>query len=152
MRLLIKSLMPRPKPASRLYPGPGRWILDASVVNNPPRRRIRTLGIKKRISLLRILLLMHRQVGLNPLRHSPKRNRTVVLAKENSDNGAKARILLPLTLTPLLSGKIRTRIRTRKTYPTLSATPASRKVIIPTSVPRKSQKTSVSLNDLHVGD
>ena len=152
MRLLIKPLMPRPKPASRLYPGPGRWIFDASVVNDLPRRKIRTPGITKRISLPRILLLIYRQVGLNLLRHSSRRNRTVILAEENPNNRAKARILLLLTSMPLPSGKIRIRIRTRKTYPTLSATLANRKAIMPTSVPRRSQKTSVSLDDLHVGD
>ena len=148
--MLIRPLMPRPKPASRLYPERKRWILDALEVNGLPRRRIRTPGITKRISLPRILLLIHRQVGPNPLRPSPKRNKTVVLTKENPDNRATARILLPLASTPLLSR--RTRIRTRKTYPTLSATPASKKIIMPTSVPRKSQKTSVGLNDFHVGD
>ena len=152
MRLLIKPLMPRPKPASRLYPGRERWILNALKVNGLPRRRIKTSGITKRISLPRILLLMHCQVGLNPLRHSPRRNRTVIPAKEDPNDRAKARILLPLASTPLLSGRTRTRIRTRKTYPILSATPASRKVIMPTSVPKRSQKTSVGLDNLHVGD
>ena len=150
--MLIKLLMPRPRLASRLHPEPGRWILDVREVNGLPRRRIRTPGITKRISLPRILLLMHHQVGLNPLRHSPRRNRTVVLAEEDPDNRAKARILLPLASTPLLLGRTRTRISTRKTYPILSATPASRKVIMPTNVPRRSQKTSVGLDDLHVGD
>ena len=148
--MLIKPLMPRPKPASRLHPEQGRWILDALKVNGLPRRRIRTPGITKRISLPRILLLIHCQVGPNPLRPSLRRNRTVVLAEEDPDDRAKDRILLPLASTPLLSG--RTRIKTRKTYPTLSAIPASRKVIMPISVPRRSQKTSVGLDDLHVGD
>ena len=121
--MIIRPLMPRPKPAFRLHPERGRWILDALEVNGLPSRKIRTPGITKRISLPRILLLMHHQVGLNPLRHSPRRNRTVVLAEEDPDDRAKARILLPLASTPLLSG--RTRIRTRKTYLTLSATPAS---------------------------
>ena len=147
---MIRPFMPRPRPASRLYPRPGRWILDALKVNGQPRKRTRTPGTPRKISLPRIFLLMHHYLGLNPLLHSPRRNRTVVLAKEDPDNKAKARILLPLASTPLLSG--RTRIRTRKTYPTLSATPASRKVIMPTSVPRRSQKTSVGLDDLHVGD
>ena len=147
---MITPLMPRPKPASRLHPKRGRWILDALEVNGLPRRRIRTPGIMKRISLPRILLLIHRQMGPNPLRPSPRRNRTVVLAEKNPDDRAKDRILLPLASTPLLSG--RTRIRTRKTYLTLSATPASRKIIMPTSVPRKNQKTSYGLDDLHVGD
>ena len=142
--------MPRPKPASRLHPRRERWILHALKVNGLPKRRIKTPGIMKRISLPRILLLIHHQVGHNPLRPSPRRNRTVVLAEENPDDRAKARILLPLASTLLLSG--RTRIRTRKTYLILSATPESRKVIMPTSVPNKSQKTSVGLNDLHVGD
>ena len=148
--MLIKPLMPRPKPAFRLHPGRERWILNALEVNGLPRRRIRTPGITKRISLPRILLLIHRQVGPNSLRPSPRRNRTVVLAKENPDDRAKDRILLLLASTPLLSG--RTRIRTRKTRPTLSATPTRRKIIIPTSVPRRSQKTSIGLDDLHVGD
>ena len=152
MRLLIKPLMPRPKPASRLHPGPGRWILDALVVNDPLRKRTKIPGISKRISLPRILLLMRHQAGPNPLRHSPRRNRTVVLAEEDPDDRAKARILLPLASTPPPSGKTRIRIRTRKTYPMLSATLASRKAIMPTSVPRRSQKTSVGLDDLHVGD
>ena len=147
---MIRPLMPRPKPASRLHPERRRWILDAFEVNGLPRRRIRTLEITKRISLPRILLLIHCLLGPNPLRPSPKRNRTVVLAEENPNDRAKARILLLLASMPLLSG--RTRIRTRKTYPTLSATPASRKVIMPTSVPRRSQKTSVGLNNLHVND
>ena len=148
--MLIKPLIPRPKPASRLHLGLGRWILDALVVNDPLKRRTKIPGISKRISLPRILLLMRHQAGPNPLRHSPRRNKTVILAEEDPDDRAKARILLPLASTPPLSG--RTRIRTRKTYPTLSATPASRKVIMPTSVPRRSQKTSVGLDDLHVGD
>ena len=152
MRLLIKPLMPRPKPASRPYPGQERWILDALEVNDLPRRRIKTPGITKKISLPRILLLMHCQVGPNPLRHSPRRNKTVILAEEDPDDRAKARILLSLVSTPLLSGRTKTKLRTTKTYPTLSATPASRKVIIPTSVPRRSQKTSVSLDNLYVGD
>ena len=150
MRLLIKPLMPRLKPASRLHPRLRRWILDALVVNDPLKRRTKIPGISKRISLPRILLLMRHQAGPNPLRHSPRRNRTVVLTEEDPDNKAKARILRPLASTPSLSGRIR--IRTRKTYPTLSATPASRNVIIPTSVPKRSQKTSVGLDDLHVGD
>ena len=120
------------------------------MVNDPLRRRTKIAGISKRISLPRIFLLMRHQARLNPLRHSPRRNRTIVLVEEDLDDRAKARILLPLASTPLLSGK--TRIKTRKTFPTLSATPASRKVIMPTSVPRRSQKTSVSLDDLHVGD
>ena len=150
MRLLIRPLMPRPKPASRLHPERGRWILNALEVNGLPRRRIRTPGITKRISLPRILLLIHCQVGPNPLRPSPEKNKIVVFAEEDPDNRAKARILLPLSSTPLLSRRIK--IRTKKTYPTLSATTASRKVIMPTSVPRRSQKTSVGLDDLHVGD
>ena len=144
--------MPRPKPASRLYPRQERWILDTFEVNGLPRRKIRIPGITKRISLPRILLLKHRQVGLNPLQHSPKRNRRVVLAKKEPNDRAQAGILLPLASTPLPLGKTRIRIRTRKTYPTLSATLANRKAIMPTSVPRRSQKTSVGLDDLHVGD
>ena len=150
MRLLIRPLMSRPKPASRLHPERGRWILDALKVNGLPRRRIRTPGITKRISLPRILLLIHCQVGPNPLRPSPRSNRIVVLAEEDPNNRAKDRILLSLMSTPLLSE--RTRIRTRKTYPILSATPTSRKVIMPTSVPRRSQRTSVGLDNLHVSD
>ena len=150
--MLIKLLMPRPRPASRLHPGRERWILNAFEDNGLPRRRIKTPGIMKRISLPRILLLMHRQVGPNLLRNSPRKNRTVVLAKEDPDDRAKAIIPRPLASTPLPSRKSRIRIRTRKTYPTLSATLANRKAIIPTSVPRRSQKTSVSLDDLHVGD
>ena len=150
MRLLIRPLIPRPKPASRLHTRPGRWILDAFEVNDPPRRMTKTSETTKKISLPRIFLLMHHQMEPNPLQYSLRRNRTVVFAKEDPDDKAKARILLPLASTPLLSG--RTRIRTRKTYPTLSATPASRKVIMPTSVPRRSQKTSVGLDDLYVGD
>ena len=148
--MLIKPLMLRPKLASRLHPGRERWILNALEVNDLPRRRIRTPGITKRISLPRILLLIHRQVGPNLLRPSPRRNKTVVLAEEDPDDRAKARILLSLASTLLLLD--RTKIRTKKTYPTLSATPASRKVIMPTSVLRRSQKTSVGLDDLHVGD
>ena len=96
MRLLIKPLMPRLKPASKLHPGPGSCILDALVVNNLLRKKTKIPRISKRISFPRILLLMHHQVGPNPLWHSPRRNRIVVLAKEDPDNRAKARILLPL--------------------------------------------------------
>ena len=147
---MIRPLMPRPKPASRLHPEPERWILDAREVNGLPRRRIRTPGITKRISLPRILLLIHCQVGPNPFWPSPRRNKTIVLAEENPNNRAKARILLPLASMPLLLGRIK--IKTRKTYPILSATPASKKVIMPTSVLRRSQKTSVGLDDFHFND
>ena len=95
---------------------------------------------------------MHRQVGFNPLWHSPRKNRTVVLTKEDPDNRTKTRILLLLMSTPLPSGKRRIKIRTRKTYPILSATLANRKTIMPISVPRRSQKTSVNFDDLHVDD
>ena len=149
---MIKLLMPRPRLASRLYPGPGRWILDALEVNNLLRKMTRISGILKRISLPKILLLMHYQVGSNPHRHSLKRNRIVVFAEEDPGNRAKARILLPLASTLLLSRRIRTRTRTKKTSPILSATLISRNAITPTSVPEKSQKTSVGLDDLHVGD
>ena len=106
----------------------------------------------KRISLPRIFLLMHYQVGPNLLWQSPRKTRTVVLTKENPKNRVKARILLPLVSTPLLSGKTRTRRRTRKTSLILSATLISRKAITPTSTSKKSQKTSVGLGNLHVGD
>ena len=144
--------MLKPRPASRLRLGPRRWILDALKVNDLPRRITRTPWTTKRISVPRILLLMHHQMEPNLLRHSPKKTRIVILAEENPDNRAKARIPLPLALMPLLSGKTRTKIRTRKTSPTLSATLVSRKTITPTSAPRRSQKTSVGLNNLHVGD
>ena len=91
-------------------------------------------------------------MGLNPLRHNPKRNRTVVFAEENPNDKAKARILLPLASMPLLSERTRIRIRTSKISPTLSATLVSRKAITLTSVLKKSQKTSFGLNDLHVSD
>ena len=152
MRLLIRPLMPRPRPTSRLYPGPERWILNALEANDPPRRMTKTPETTKKISFPRILLLMYHQVGPNPLRHNPRRNRTVVLAEEDPDNKAKARILLPLASTPLLLGRTRTKIKTRNTSPTLSDTLISRKAITPTSVPRKSQKTSVNLDNLYVGD
>ena len=142
--------MPRPRPASRLYPGPGRWILDALEVNSQPRRRTRILGTTRRINLPRILPLMRHQVGPNLLLHSPRRNRTVVLAEEDPNNKAKARILLPLASTPLLSGRTKTRIRTRKISPILSTTLVSKKIIMPTSVPKRSQKTSVGLDNLYV--
>ena len=144
--------MPRPRPASRLHQLPERWIFDVLKVNNQPRRRIRTPEIMKRISFPRILLLMHHHMGLNPLQHSPRRNKIVVPAEKNLDNKAKARILLPLTSTLPLSRRTKTRIRTRKTYLILSATPVSRGVIMPKGIPKKSQKTSVGLDNLHVGD
>ena len=81
---------------------------------------------------------MRHQVRPNPDRHSLKKTKTVVLAKEDSDDKAKTRIFLPLASTPLLSGKTKTKIKTRKTYPTLSTILISRKVIMPTSAPRKS--------------
>ena len=152
MRLLIRPLMPRPRPASRLHPGLGRWILNVLEVNDPPKRMTRTLGTTKRISFPRILLLMHHHVGPNPLWHSPRRTRTVILAKEDPDNRAKAKIPLPLASMPLLSGRTKIKIRTRKTSPTLSATLVSRKANMPTNLPRKSQKTTVGLDDLHVGN
>ena len=106
----------------------------------------------KRISLFKILLLIYHQVGLNLLRHSPRKTRTVILAKKDPNNKAKARILLPLVSTPPLSGKVRTKIRTRRTSPSLSATLVSKKVNMPTSAPKRSQKTSVGLDNLHVGN
>ena len=148
---MIKLLMPSPRPASKLHLGQERWILNALKVNGLLKRRIKILEITKKISLPRILLLIHRQVGLNPLWHSQERNITIVLAEEYPDDRAKARILLLLASTPLPSGKTRIKIRTRKTYPTLSAIFANKKAIIPTSVRKKSQKTSVSLDHLYVG-
>ena len=144
--------MPRPKPASRLYPGPRRWILNALVVNNPLRKRTKILGILKRINFPRIFLLIRHQAGPNPHRHSLKRNRIVAFVKEGPDDRAKARISLSLVSMPLQSEKTRTRIRTKKTFPTLSITLVSRKVTMPTSAPRRSQKTSIDLDNLHVGD
>ena len=152
MRFLIKPLMPRPRPISSLHPGLARSILNALEVNNPSRKIIRTLRIMKKISLFRIFLLMHHQVGLNPLRHSSRRTKTVVLAKKNLDNKAKIRILLLLASTPPPSRRTKTRIRTRKIYPILNTTLVNRKVIMLTSVPKKSHKTSVGLDNLHVGD
>ena len=152
MRLLIRPLMLRPRLASKLYSRPERWILDALKVNDLPRKIARTPGTTKWISLPKIFLLIHHQVGPNPLRHSPRRARKVVLSEEDSDNKAKARILLPLALTPPLSGKTRTRIKTKKIYPTFSATIVSKKVIMPTNILKKSQKTSVGLDNLYIGD
>ena len=152
MRFLIKPLIPRPRPASRLHLGPGRWIFDALEVNGQTRRWTRIPKTTRRISLPRIPPLMHHQVGPNPLRHSPKRNRTIVLIVEDPDNKAKVRILLPLALTPLLSGKTRSKIRTRKIYLILSATPISKKVIMPISIPKRSQKTTDGLDNFHVSD
>ena len=144
--------MLRLRPASRLHMGPGRWILDALVVNNPLRRRTKISRILKKISLPRILLLMRHQVGPNLHRHSLKRNRTVALVEEDPNDRAKARTPLPLASMPLQLGKTKTRIRTRKTSPTLNAILVSRKATMPTSASRKSQKTSVGLDNLHVGD
>ena len=95
---------------------------------------------------------MRYQAGSNFHRHSLRRNRIVVLVKKNPDNRAKAKIPLPLASTPLLSGKTRSKIRTRRTSLTLSLILVSRKAIMPISNPRKSQKTSVGLDNLHVGD
>ena len=150
--MLIKPLMPRPKLASTLHPGLGRLILDALKVNDPLKKMTRISRTLKRISIPRILLLMYYQMGLNLLWHSPRRTRIVVFAKEAPDNKAKARILLPLASTPPLSRKKKTKRRTKRTSLTLSATLVSRKTIMPTSALRRSQKTSVGLDDLHVDD
>ena len=152
MRLLIRPLMPRPRPAFRLYPEPGRWILDALVVNNPLRRRIKISRILKRISFSRIFLLMRHQAEPNPHRHSLRKNRTIPFVEKGPNNRAKARIPLPLASTPLQSGRIKTKIRTKKTSPTLSVTLVNKKATMPTSALRKSQKTSVGLDNLYVGD
>ena len=144
--------MPRPRPVSRIRPGPGRWILNAFEVNDPPRKMTRTPGTTKKISLLRILLLIHHQVGPNPLWHSSKRTKTVVLTKEDPNDRAKTKILLPLASMLLLSRRTRTRIRTRRTSPILNGTLVSKKPITPASALRKSQKTSVGLDNFHVGD
>ena len=144
--------MSKLRPAFRLHLGPERKIFDALEVNNLSKRMTRTPGTLKRISLSRIILLMHHPVGANPHQHSQKKTKTIVLIEKNPNNKAKAKILLPLASTPPLSERTKTRIRTKKTYPTLSATLVSRKVIIPTSILKKSQKTSVCLNNLHVGD
>ena len=152
MRLLIKPLMPRLRPAFSLYPGLGRWIFNALKVNDQLRKMTRISGTSKRISLPRILLLLHHQVGLNPLRHSLWKTKRVVLAKENPNNKAKARILLPLAVTPPLSRKTWSKIRTKRTSLALSAALVSRKIIMPISALRKSQKTSISLDNLHISD
>ena len=144
--------MPRPKPASRLYTGSERWILNTLKVNNPARRMTKTPKTLKKISFPKILLLMRYQVGLNPHWHSPKKIRIVVLAKKDPDNKAKTRILLSLALTIPLSGKIRTKIKIKKIYPILSTTLISRMVIMPTSVPKKSHKTSAGLDNFYVSD
>ena len=152
MSLLIILLMLRPKPVSRLHPGPKKWILNSFKVNDLPKKISKTLRTSKRISFPRIFLLMCHQVGPNPYRHSSKKTRTVVLTKKVPNNKVKARIFLLLASMPLLSRRTRTKIKTKKTYPTLSATLVSRKIIMPTSVPKKSQKTSVGLDNLHVSD
>ena len=144
--------MPRPRPVSKLYQGPEKWTFDALKVNNPSRKMTKTSKTLKRISFPRILLLMHYQVRPNPYRHSPRKTKTVVLAEEDPDDKPKARILLPLALTPLLSRRKKTKIRTKKTYPTLSTILVSKKIIMPTNVLRRSQKTSAGLGDFHVGD
>ena len=135
MKLLIKPLMSRPRPATRLYPGLERWIFDVFEVNDLPRKMTRTPKIMKRISFPKILLLIHHQVGPNLFWHSLRRTKTIVFAKKDPNNKVKARILLPLASTPPPSRRIKTRIRTRKTYPTLSATLISKNVIMPTNVP-----------------
>ena len=152
MRLLIKPLMLRPRPASSLYPGPERWIFDALEVNNLSKKMTKTLETMKRISLPRIFLLIHYQIRPNLLWQSPRRTKTVVLAEENLDDKVKAKILLSLASTLLPSRKTRTRIKIRKIYLILSTTHISKKAIMPTSVLKKSQKTSVGLNNLYVGD
>ena len=144
--------MPRPKPASMLYPELGRWILDAFLVNNPLKRRTKIPGISKKISFPRIFLLMRHQAGSNPYRHSLRRNRTVALVEEGPNNRAKARTPLPLASTPLQSGRIKTRIRIKKTSSTLNATLVNRKATMPISAPKKRQKTSVGLDDFYVSD
>ena len=65
---------------------------------------------------------------------------------------AKARILLLLVSMPPPSIKTWTKIRTRKTYSILSAILISKKIIMPISIWRKSQKTSIDLDNLYVGD
>ena len=132
--------MPRPRPAFMLYPRPERWIFNALKVKDPPRRMAKTPETLKKISFPRILRLMRHQVRPNSHQHSPKKTRTVVFIKENPNNKAKARILLLLASTPPLSGKTRTKIRIRKTYPVLSVTIVSKKIIIPANIPRRSQK------------
>ena len=138
MRLLIRPLMPRPKPASRLYPRSEKLIFDALEVNKLPRKMTKTLGTIKRISFPRIFLLMDHQVGPNPLHPSPQKTRIVIFAKENPNNKAKARILLPLASTLSPSERTRTKIRTRRTSPILSVTLVSRKTIMPTNVSKRS--------------
>ena len=116
MSLLIKPLMQKSKLASRLYSEQERWIFDTFEVNGQPRKMIRTLRTLKKISLLRILLLIrhHHQVGPYPHWHSQlKRTRIIVFAREDPVNKAKARakIFLPPTSMPPLSGRIKTKTR-----------------------------------------
>ena len=93
----------------------------------------------KRISLSKNFRLMYYKVGPNTHYHSqPKMIKIVVFAKENPNDKVKARIFLSLASLPPLSKRIRTKIRTKKTYLTLSPTFVSRKIIIPTIVPKKS--------------
>ena len=150
MRLLIKPLIPSLRPASRLHLRLERWILNALKVNNPSKKMTKTPGTTKIISFLKIFLLMHHHVGLNPLWHSLRKTRTVIPTEKDPDNKAKAKIFLPLASTPPSSEKTKTKIRTKRTYPTLSATVVSKKIIMPISVLRRSQKTSVGFNNLHV--
>ena len=95
---------------------------------------------------------MRYQIGLNPHRYSLRRNKIVVLNKENPNDRAKARMFLPLASTPLLSGKTRIKTMTKKISLTLNIIFVSIKAIMLINAPRKDQKTSVGLDNLHVGD
>ena len=147
--------MQRPRLASRLNPKQEKWIPNTLKVNNQLKKMTRTPRTLKRISFFRIFLLIrhHHQVGLNSHWYSQQRKtRTIVFAGKNPINKAKVRtrILLPPASMALPSEK--TKIKTKRTYLILSTTIVSKRATMPISVLKRSQKTSVDIDDLHIGD
>ena len=146
--------MLRPKPASRPLERQKRLILNVFEVINQPKRRIKISKILKKISLLRIFLLIlyyHHQARPNLHQDSqPRKTRIVVFSKENLIIKAKAKAITHLLLALML--ELSRIIKIKKSQLTLSAIIVSRRVTKLINILTKSQKTSVSIDDIHNSD
>ena len=141
--------MLRLRQASRLHLKQGRQIFDIFNGNGQLRRMTRILRTLKRISLSKILLLIchHHQLGPNYYWYNQlRKTRIVVFVRKDFIVKVKAKVRILLLLASTLLPSRRTKIRTRRILL------VRKKVIMLTSILKKSQKTSVGLDNLHVND
>ena len=127
-------------------PARGRSMPSVSEATGQQRRKIRTLG---RISPLTPPLLTY-LVGSNNLPPTKpiKRIRTTKEVLGAMVDEDRVEVKTPLQQVSTLLAK-----RKKRISPTSNASSAKEKAITPASVlRRRSQKTSVGLGDLHVGD